>query len=178
MMSRGIFKISGLPGLALAAAMLLSQPAAADDMVTTKDTLLDRIQIEDLMIDYYWTLTSDERHEITKYWAEDAVFDVNGIIMEGRAAIQEAYDTVENELIAPNAKFNMLLNNPRIRVDGDTAVMDAIWTGTISDNKWATPRFVEQGSEHTEFVKQDGRWRIKKRVLRQHGGMSEAWSGD
>jgi hypothetical protein len=72
----------------------------------------------------------------------------------------------------------MLLNNPRISVDGDTATMDAIWTGVLSNSVTSTPRVLEQGTEHTELVKQDGRWLITKRVIVTQGGLPEAWAGN
>ena len=173
------FRDIGILGVMLiATVVLLAIPANADDMRTTKDTLLDRIQIEDLMIDYYWDLTSENRHDINKYWAKDAEFVVNGESIKGREAIQKVYDTRTNENIAPGSKFNMLLNNPRIVVKGGTAVMDAIWTGIQSDNVRSAPRLIEQGSEHTEFVKQDGRWLIIKRTLVSHGGMPDSYDGN
>lgn len=173
------FKTRGVAGLALAGAVILSlqlpRPAQAE---TTQATLLDRIQIEDLMIDYYWDLTSEGRHDIDKYWAKDATFTINGEVIKGRDAIQKIYNTRTNDRVTPGGKFNMLLNNPRITVNGNMAVMDAIWTGVISDTKRATPRFVEQGTEHTQFVKQDGHWLIISRTLTSDGGMPDAYDGN
>jgi hypothetical protein len=68
----------------------------------------------------------------------------------------------------------MLLNNPRINVTGDTATFDAVWTGVISDNVKSTPRFIEQGTEHSEWVKQNGHWLITKRAITSQGGMPDA----
>ena len=173
------FKKNNVLGLALAGAVALSlqmaQPAQAE---TTQATLLDRVQIEDLMIDYYWDLTSQGRHDINKYWAKDAVFNVNGEVIKGRDAIQKVYNTRTNDRIAPSGKFNMLLNNPRISVNGNKAVMDAVWTGVMSDTKRATPRFIEQGTEHTQFVKENGHWLIISRTLVSDGGMPDAYDGN
>ena len=90
--------------------------------------------------------------------------------LEGRAAIQHFYDNGTDTRIQPSNTYNMLFSNPRIVVTGDTAVMDVIWTGYLSDNKYTAPRLVEQGTEHTTFVKQDGRWMIEEAGDRDPSG--------
>jgi ketosteroid isomerase-like protein len=161
--------------------LLLQVPrhVGADATSTTQDTLLDRILIEDLMVDYYTVLTLvEDRHDIGSYFTKDAVLEVNGTVIEGRDAIQKLYDTGRDPRVLPGNTHNMLLNNPRISVDGDTATMDAIWTGVLSNSVTSTPRVLEQGTEHTELVKQDGRWLITKRVIVTQGGLPETWAGN
>lgn len=46
----------GLMGMVLAVALL--PQAKAGEGTTTQNTLLDRIQIEDLMIEYYWAFST------------------------------------------------------------------------------------------------------------------------
>jgi hypothetical protein len=151
-----------LMGMALTVA-LVAQADAAEGM-TTEDTLLDRIQIEDLMIEYYWAFSTEEGHDIRKYWAEDGEFNVGSHVVKGWAAIEAEYsppDSADED----RPKFVMLLGNPMIRVTGDTAVMDAVFTGFTSIDRNRAPIPSEQGTDHVEFVKIDGQWKIKKRVL-------------
>lgn len=159
----------------LAVTLLLTiqslQPALADNIQTTQATLLSRVQIEDLISNYYWDMESAGRNSLNEYYTDDAVLDVNGKIFKGHKAIQSAYASSS----IPAGKFNMLMNNPRIRVHGDTATADVIWTGVISDNVRLAPRFVEQGREHDELVKKDGRWYFKHRTITSDGGMPEAY---
>jgi len=181
MLKTGSNKRWTMRGIAMAgAAMLLAlaQPASARTAATTQENLLVRIQIEDMMIEYYSVLTQRARHDIGDYYTKDAVLNANGTKIKGRAAIQHLYDTSTDTRILKGNIYNMILANPRITVNGDTATMEAIWTGYLSDNVWSTPRLVEQGTEKTEFVKQNGVWMIKGRVITNQGGMPLFVTGD
>ena len=171
------FERGGIRSLAVlgAATLLLQLPrlAVADALSTTQATLLDRILIEDLMVDYYTILSARDRHDISAFFAEDAVLEANDLVLRGRDAIQNLYDTGKDPRLLAGSVHNMLLGNPRVTIDGDTATLDAIWTLIISDNVKSTPRILEQGSEHTEFVKRNGRWLITKRAIVSQGGMPE-----
>jgi hypothetical protein len=120
------------------------------------------------MIEYYWAFSNDEGHDIRKYWAEDGEFDVGSHVVKGWAAIEAEYGPPDNG-DEDRPKFVMLLGNPMIRVTGDTAVMDAIFTGITSTDRSKAPVPSEQGTDHVEFVKIDGQWKIKKRVLETYG---------
>ena len=160
----------------LACAALLAfqtlQPAYAENVQTTQATLLDRIQIEDLISNYYWDMASSGRHNLNEYYVEEAILDVNGIIYKGRVAIQSAYAQTQE---SPRGKLTMLLNNPRIRVNGDTAIAETIWTGIMDDSLRLAPRVYEQGREYTELVKKDGRWFFTKRVITSDAGLTEKY---
>ena len=155
--------------VALAATLIVSLPMAAQEV--TQATLLDRIQIEDTLTQYYWDLTSSGRKDITAHWTKDAVFDVNGVIFKGHDEIRLMYDPDDSMGAPAGGFFNMLMNNPLIHVNGNTATVDAIFTGVISDSVTATPRLYEQGLDHMELAKQNGRWLITRRVIKSHGGM-------
>jgi ketosteroid isomerase-like protein len=164
--------------VAAVAVLLLITPisAIAEDKITTQETLLDRIQIEDLLIRYYVDLTSGSGHDLAQYYAEDAVLDVNGMISNGREAIQKLYEGVGNgEAANLGGRVHMLLNNPIISVDGDTAKAWVIWTGIMNDDIKKPPRFLEQGREYDELVKRDGRWYIKKRYITADSGLPAMW---
>ena len=160
----------------IACAVLLSfqalRPAYADNIQTTRATLLDRVQIEDLISNYYWDMTSSGRHALNEYYVEDATLDVNGIVYNGRKAIQSAYSGSGE---TASSKFHMLMNNPRIRVNGNTATAETIWTGVISDTVRVRPRLYEQGHEYDELVKKNGRWFFKKRVITSYSGLTEKY---
>lgn len=142
-------------------------------MTTTAETLLDRIQIEDLLYEYY-ALLGRNGDNYNDFFAEDGVLDVNGKIYKGRENVHTAYEP-EAGAMPMHGKFHMLLTNPRIKVNGDTATADMIWTGIISDHVKSPPRFVEQGREHDELVKEGGRWRFKLRVITSDAGLPPAY---
>jgi len=163
---------SALALLAAAGAMWLAAagPARAEYPPTTLQTLLDRAQIEDLLVEYYGNLGGADRG-FGSYYTADGVLDVNGIVAHGPKGIEDLYKRVAEGTPRPRGTFHMLLTNPHIVVNGDTATADVIWTGIESDTPKARPHFVEQGREHDELVKQNGRWYIKHRVITSDGGL-------
>ena len=166
-------KFLSLLACALFLALHVPQPALADNVQTTQATLLDRIQIEDLISNYYADMASSGRDNLSEYYTGDAILDVNGITYKGHAAIQSAYTQTGDG--GPRGRMNMLLNNPRIRVNGDTATAETIWTGIMNDTVRLAPRLYEQGREYTELVKKDGRWYFTKRVITSDAGLTERY---
>ena len=145
-------------------------PALAQQSPTTVATLVDRAQIEDLLIEYYSHLGSG-RGAFGDYYVADGVLDVNGLVAKGQAAIEQLYKQVREGTPRHPGTFRMLLTNPRIVVAGDTATADVIWTGVNSESVRSLPQILEQGREHDELVKHAGRWYFKHRVITTDGGL-------
>jgi len=150
-------------------------PAIAEDKIVTQETLLDRIQIEDMLVRYYVDLALGKSHDLAQYYTEDAVLDVNGMISKGREAIEKLYAGFGDGEANAGGRMHMLLNNPIISVDGDTATAWVIWTGVMNDDIKKPPRFLEQGREYDELVKRNGRWYIKKRYITADSGLTAIW---
>ena len=159
--------------LALAILMLdvSAMPAAAEYPATTLSTLLDRAQIEDMLVDYYAKLGTGGSN-FSAFYVEDAVLDVNGLVAKGKKPIEDLYKMAAEESPARKGTFRMLLTNLKIVVDGTSATADVIWTGINSETVKAVPQFVEQGREHDELLKRDGRWYFKRRVITSDGGLT------
>lgn len=155
-----------------AAAMALGSPAGAK---TTDDTLLDRIQIEDLLVSYYSHFGGEGGEDFARYYTEDAVFDVNGIVSEGREAIVALYDGMGDANPASQGTFHMIVSNLAIDVHqgGRTATATMLWTGVTNSAIGDPPRLAEQGREYDYLVKQDGEWLIRKRVVIADSGLPE-----
>ncbi|MEJ2111178.1 MAG: nuclear transport factor 2 family protein [Acidobacteriota bacterium] len=151
----------------------LTQPLFAQQV--TMETLLDRIQIEDLLTRYYYDLSQSNAHELSEYFTEDALLDVDGTIAKGREEIAKLYQSPEPDSTesapAPARRMHMLLSNPVIEINGNTATAHLIWTGVMNEGIGALPRIVEQGREDTELVKQKGKWLIKRRYITADGRM-------
>ncbi len=158
----------------LASAMLIlaasGKPAAAEHPATTLTTLLDRAQIEDMLVDYYAQLGSGG-HNFGAFYVQDGVLDVNGLIAQGQKPIEDLYKKTAEGTPQRRGKFNMLLSNLKIVVNGDSATADVMWTEVNSETVKATPQFIEQGREHDELVKRGGRWYFKRRVITSDGGL-------
>ena len=149
--------------------------------------LQDRHAIQDLLFDYYSHLGSGDSNELSNYFTEDAVFEINGLVLSGREEIQALYDGLEeggedeDADIPPEemeAHFS-LLNNPIVKVDGDTATAQMIWTGTLNVTAFEKPALFDQGREYDKLVKHDGKWLIQKRVVIADGflprSMLDTW---
>lgn len=137
---------------------------------------LDRVAIEDMVTEYYAHLGGGDAGAFDAYFTEDAIFDVNGIVANGRAEIEAIYAGIgEDATSASNGggQFHMLLTNPVIHVDGDTATAQFIWTGIRNTNIDEPPVFVEQGREYDKLVKVDGTWKFAHRVVIAESGLPE-----
>ena len=152
--------------LVLSGSMLAASLAgAAEERVhTTAETLLDRIQVEDFISDYYWELANGATDDLSLFWTADAVFDVNGNVLDGLPAIEAVYA----EGLGPGGKLVFQPAIPQIRIDGNSASVDLIYTGVLNLAPDAAPALYEQGHDHMQLVKADGVWKIARRVLRSY----------
>ncbi len=149
-----------------AVALAAAPPALTQHRPITLSTLIDRAQIEDMLVEYYEVLSAGSTH-FDSYYTDDAVLDVNGIVKHGKGAIDDLYKTIPKS----QGTVHVLLTNPKIVVDGYSATADVIWTEVYSENHGAAPQIVEQGREHDELVKRGGRWYLNKRVVTNDGGL-------
>lgn len=137
-------------------------------------TLADRIAVEDLMNDYYANFGGSANEDFAKYYTEDAVLDVNGLVYKGHKEIVGLYDTLGSTGALPQGTFHMLITNPQISVNGDTATAKFLWTGVMNTAIDAPPRFQEQGREYDLLKKQpDGKWLVTKRTVVADSGLPE-----
>lgn len=155
---------------------LSSAPAMAQQL--TMENLLDRIRIEDFLTGYYYDLATGNAHELSEYFTEDALLDVDGTVAVGHDEIDALYggssgDDEDGGDAPSYPRGHMLLNNPVIEIDGDTATAHVIWTGVMNDGVGTRPQLYEQGREDTELVKVDGEWRIKRRYISSDSGLPD-----
>ena len=79
------------------------------------------------------------------------------------------------EAPAAQGTFHMMISNPVIDVNGDTATAQFMWTGVMNSTIEGRPQLWEQGREYDLLVKQDGQWRIKKRTVIADSGLPERY---
>jgi SnoaL-like domain len=147
-----------------------AEPARAEQPATTLATLLDKAQIQDMLVDYYGHLGGGGG-SFGSFYVPDGILDVNGLVAQGQQPIEDLYKKIAAGSPPHKGAFRMLLTNPKIVVNGATATADVIWTGINSDTPESIPQFVEQGREHDELVKQNGHWLFKHRYISSDGGL-------
>lgn len=164
---------------ASAAFLLLGLTTPVQAQQVTMETLLDRIQIEDFLTLYYYELSEGESRALSEYFTEDALLDVDGLIATGHAEIAKLYERPAPDPNAPPApprgRSHMLLTNPVIEINGDTAIAHVIWTGVMNPGVGKAPSLYEQGREDTELVKIDGKWLIKRRYISSDSGLPDKY---
>lgn len=172
-----VFSFRGLAGSLLIATFAFGSGVTAAEAQKprplTMATLLDRIQIEDLLTRYYYDLSKGKAHELSEYFTADAYLDVDGTVARGRGEIAKLYQPSEGqkrEATAQRRRGHMLLNNPVISIDGDSATAEVIWTGIMNEGVGKPPGLYEQGREYSELRKVQGRWLISKRCIMSDSG--------
>ena len=146
------------------------RPALAEQPATTLQTLLDKQQIQDMLVDYY-TRLGKGNSDFGSYYLPDGVIDVNGLKGQGEAGIADVYRKVAAGTPKRPGTFRMLLTNVTVVVDGDTATAQTLWTGLNSPTKAGPPEFVEQGTERDQLVKVKNHWLFKLRVITSNAGL-------
>lgn len=170
--------ISALLLLPLAEPVLAQEQILKDRPVTEK-TLLDRIQIEDLLTRFYYDLTLGKTTELAQYFTRDGTLDVDGMVATGHEAIANLYrppagaPPPKPKAPGEHHRRHMLLTNPIINVEGDIATAHVIWTGIQNDGIGKAPRLWEEGREYTELKKVDGQWLITRRYISSDSGMPD-----
>ena len=152
---------------AMAACTMLTMTAGASAQTrTTAATMLDRLQIEDLVIDYYSQLGGEKGPHFGDEYTDDGVLVLGTREVKGRDAIKALYAGIKPaDPSKPRVRMNVLVNNPRITVKGSTAHGEFIYTGVMVPDPAKAPEVHEQGREIDEFVKIKGEWKIKRRQI-------------
>jgi hypothetical protein len=156
-------------GTAWFAAVVPMNPAVAEQPAATLQTLLDKQQIQDMLVNYYTNLGKG-KSDFGSYYLPDGVIDVNGLKGRGEAGIAEAYRKIAAGTPKRSGVFRMLLTNVSIVINGNAATADTLWTGLISPTLSGPPEFVEQGTEKDDLVKINGHWLFKLRVITSNAG--------
>jgi hypothetical protein len=153
---------------------------AAEDTDQTAAMLrmvLDRMAIEEVFVRYYSGLGSGDPEGFGGFFADEAELDVNGIVCRSREEIAKLYRDVTVDKPNLTGTFRMLLTNLFITVDGDSATAQMLWTQTLNDTLKGPPRLIEQGREYDRLVRQNGRWKISKRVVIADSGLPDLMDG-
>jgi hypothetical protein len=155
-------------GTALAAICVTAGAAApVQAQKISAATLVDRAEIEDLLTRYYYNFGKAGGASFGAFYTDDAEMVLGKTSYKGRAAIEGAYKALSGADI-PQRKsfsFNVLMTNPLVVVQGNTATARLIFTEVVIDKQGDAPRVLVQGKEFDKLVKVNGEWRIAKRQI-------------
>ncbi|HTQ99112.1 MAG TPA: nuclear transport factor 2 family protein [Candidatus Acidoferrum sp.] len=152
--------------LALTALALMFAGSAQAAPKTTAANMLDRLQIEDLVTDYYSQLGGEKSATFGDEYTDDGELVLGTRTVKGREEIKKMYAGIRSPNAgAPRPHMNVMVSNPRITVTGNTAHGEFIYTGVIAVAPDKAPEVHEQGREIDEFVKVKGEWKIKRRQI-------------
>jgi hypothetical protein len=142
----------------------------------TLETLIERQMLQDLITRYYYNFGGTPE-SFANFYVEDGelTIDLIGQSFKGRDAIARAYTSTGGE--APrNFSFNSLISNLLIKVNGDTATAQLVWTENVVREERDPVQMPFQGREYSTFVKVDGKWMYRTRELRGGTEAPEGWA--
>jgi hypothetical protein len=125
--------------------------------------LLDRQEISDALVSYCWALDFGDWELMRGVFTPDAVLTTASDSVDSADAIVEL-------MRSSRSRFKLtqhLLTNVRITITGDTAAVTSYVAGF--DTRDTTPEKLVRiiGYYIDDFTKVDGRWLIRKRVIRR-----------
>jgi uncharacterized protein (TIGR02246 family) len=147
--------------VAVASAALFFAAVASAQPQAALQRLEDRAAIERLLIEYGRTLDARDFKGYSELFAKDGVWSGGMGTVQGPAAIKTF---MEKAIPGPNAAHNFhILSSFAIDVNGDTAIAWSRWTFMVpGPNNTAVA--AQSGRYDDTLVREDGRWKFKKRV--------------
>jgi hypothetical protein len=159
-------------------ALTATTGARADEV--NAQTLVDRLQIQDLITRYYNNFGRENAENFADFYAEDAELILGERHFKGRNGIMEAYGRAPGQAPRPapppRYSFIVAVDNPLIVVHGDnTATAQLVYTEYVIEKQGEAVKVITQGKEYSTFVKVDGHWRYKSRLIRGGTELPEGW---
>jgi ketosteroid isomerase-like protein len=166
-----------LGALAVVCLALVAGNAAAAEEVTAR-TLVDRLQIQDLITRYYNNFGREDAENFTDFYAEDAELILGTRSYKGKDGILQAYGRAPGQTPRqPPARFSFIvtMGNPLIVVHGKTATAQLVFTEYVIEKQGEAPKLITQGKEYGTFAKVNGHWRYTKRQIVAGTAPPEGW---
>ncbi len=159
-------------------ALTISSAARAEEVSAA--TLVDRLQIQDLITRYYNNFGRENAENFADFYAEDAELILGERHFKGRNGIMEAYGRAPGQAPRPppppRYSFIVAVDNPLIVVHGDgTATAQLVYTEYVIEKQGDQVKVITQGKEYSTFAKVDGHWRYKTRQIRGGTELPEGW---
>jgi hypothetical protein len=159
-------------------ALTITSDARAQEV--TAATLVDRLQISDLITRYYNNFGRENAENFADFYAPDAELILGERSFKGRDGIMQAYGRAPGQAPrpAPPPRFSFIVavDNPLIVVHGDgTATAQLVYTEYVIEKQGDPVKVITQGKEYSTFAKVDGHWRYKTRMIRSGTELPAGW---
>jgi len=179
--------------LALCGLALASAPAARAEEKITAQYLMDRQLILDQITRYYYNFGKADRQNEESFYAEDGELILGTRHYKGKEGIKQAYNrspaappagSAPADGAAPavaaaspreKTAFNVAIENPLIVVHGDTATSQVIFTEYRQEKLGDPMKMTTQGKEYATWVKVNGEWLYKTRLITSGSNPPEGW---
>jgi hypothetical protein len=163
---------------ALSVACLVLTSSCAQEV--TAATLVDRLQIQDLITRYYNNFGRENAENFADFYAADAELILGERHYKGRDGIMQAYGRAPGQAPRPppppRYSFIVAVDNPLIVVHGDgTATAQLVYTEYVIEKQGEQVKVITQGKEYSTFAKVDGHWRYKTRQIVSGTKPPEGW---
>jgi hypothetical protein len=159
--------------------LALTIGAGARAQEVNADTLVDRLQIQDLITRYYNNFGRENAENFADFYADDAELILGERHFKGRDGIMQAYGRAPGQAPRPPSpprySFIVAIDNPLIVVHKDTATAQLVYTEYVIEKQGEPVQVITQGKEYSTFVKVDGHWRYKTRQIRGGTDLPEGW---
>ena len=143
------------------------------------ETLVDRLQIQDLITRYYNNFGRQNAENFADFYANDAELILGDRHFKGRDGIMQAYGRAPGQTLRPppppRYSFIVAVDNPLIVVHSDTATAQLVYTEYVIEKQGDPVKVITQGKEYSTFVKVDGHWRYMTRQIRGGTELPDGW---
>jgi len=158
-------------------ALTIGANAGAEEV--NAKTLIDRLQIQDLITRYYNNFGRENAENFADFYAADAELILGDRHFKGRDGIMQAYGKAPGQTPRPppppRFSFIVTIGNPLIVVHGKTATAQLVFTEYVIEKQGEPVKVITQGKEYGTFVKVDGHWRYKTRQIKAGTELPEGW---
>lgn len=147
--------------------------ALVQSLLERVQLLEDKLAIQELITAYGPAVDAGEAEKVGALWTEDAVYDVDVRMMDGREEIMEMVRTRPHQDYIQGG-CGHLLDPVNIVVNGDTAIATCHSQLLRRNQDEDSFRVWRVTANRFELVKIDGEWKIRRRTSRALNGNPEA----
>jgi hypothetical protein len=130
----------------------------------TPEILVERAEILDQITRYYYNILNPDPRSFLEFFTDDCELILGTNSFRGEDIVA-AYVRAPDNVNANAFSFNILVGNPLIVVNGNTATSKVTFTEIRLETPDGLPQVVVQAREYATWEKVNGTWLYKKRNI-------------